>query len=299
MNGALVDDLLTFACVVEAGGFAAAAKVLGQARSTPGKAIARLEDRHGTRLLNRTTRALSLTETGRTLYAHALHVRATLAEVDASLAEADDPEPRGLLRIAAPDALGRRLILPAVQTFMERWPEVRVDLSLSDRLSGIVDEGFDLAIRLGATDPDAGLIARRLRTERLTLVAAPEYLDRTGRPQRIEQLGRHDLLIHASGDGRLTWHLQDRDGTRSRVSGRVRLRLDSGDALREAAIAGMGVALLPETLVAPDVVLGHLEQLLPHIDAGSLPLMALYAGKRQSRGTIRQFIDHVAASLRG
>lgn len=296
MTGAEVNDLLVFIDVVEAGSFVAAAHRHGLSRSAPGKAVARLEARFGTRLLNRTTRALSLTDAGRTLLDHALAVRAALDAADASIVRSTG-EPRGQLRIAAPDAVGRRLILPAVRQFLDRWPLVQVEMSLSDRVSDIVAEGFDLAIRLGVTDPSPGLISRTLRREKLVLCASPDYLEIKGPPASVEGLSRHDLLVHSQQGQHMTWRLQDGDGTHMRVSGRTRLRLDNAEALREAALAGMGVTLLPEVIVQPDIEAGRLIRLLPRAGTGSVQILAIYPHRRLLDANVRGFIDHLAAGL--
>ncbi|MEQ8897834.1 MAG: LysR family transcriptional regulator [Roseovarius sp.] len=296
MTGPEANDLLVFVEVVDAGSFVAAAHRLGLSRSAPGKALARLEARFGARLLNRTTRALNLTEAGRTLYEHGLTVREALEAADASIARGTG-EPRGQLRIAAPDAVGRRLILPAVRRFLDRWPRVQVEMSLSDRVSDIITEGFDLAIRLGVSDPNPGLISRTLRRESLLLCASPAYLDRIPPPTTVEGLSRHELLIHSHGGRQLTWHIEEADGTNMRVAGLTRLRLDNAEALREAALAGMGVALLPEVIVGPDLETRRLTRLLPSAGTGTVQVLAIYPHKRMLDANVRSFIDQLADEL--
>lgn len=297
MIGSKVNDILVFLSVVDTGSFVAGGKAFGLSRSTAGKAVARLEDSYGARLLNRTTRSLDLTEEGRSLYEHGQAIRAAIEAADASIVGAPGT-PRGTLRITAPDALGRRLLLPVVQRFMERWPEMQVEMSFSDRVDNIIESGFDLAIRIGVSSPDRSFIARRILTDEPVLCASPSYFDERDRPSTEEQLGLHDLLQFASRGERQGWRLGDEDGNRVRVQARVRLRLDSAEALREAALAGMGIALLPRFVIGGDIAAGRLEQVLPHVDTGTVPIVALYPHKRLLEPRVRHFIDMLIENLR-
>lgn len=297
MIGSKVNDILVFLAVVEAGSFVAGGNVFGLSRSTAGKAVARLEDGYGARLLNRTTRALDLTEEGRSLYERGQVVRAAIEAADNTIAT-DSGVPRGTLRVTAPDALGRRLLLPTVYRFMERWPEMQIEMSFSDRVDSVVEKGFDLSIRIGVHPPNEGLITRTLLQAQVFLCAAPSYFEKRDRPENIEQLGRHDLLQFASRGQRQSWHLQETDGTWVRAEGRVRLRLDSAGALREAALAGLGIALLPQLLVRTDIAEGRLEHVLPRVNPGTVPVIALYPHKRLLEPRVRRFIDMVNGDLR-
>ena len=290
MIGSKVNDILIFLSVAETGSFVAGGRTFGLSRSTAGKAVARLEDRYGVRLLNRTTRTLSLTEKGRSLYEHGQAIRTAIEAADASVAGGSGV-PRGLLRIAAPDALGRRLLLPAVQRFMDAWPEAQVELSFSDRVTNIVEEGFDLAIRVGMTSPNDGLISRTLLTDSPVLCANRFYLRERGEPLSVEQLSRHEVLQFSGRGERQIWRLQDGDAKWIRAPGHMRLRLDSAEALRDAALAGLGIALLPRLLVGEDIAAGRLVHVLPHVNCGDVPIIALYPHKRFLEPRIRQFID--------
>ncbi len=297
MIGSKVNDILLFLSVVETGSFVAAGKMFGLSRSTAGKAIARLEDGYGARLLNRSTRALDLTEEGKRLYEHGQAIREAIEAADNSIAS-DSGVPRGVLRITAPDALGRRLLLPTVRRYLDRWPETHIELSLSDRVDNIIEKGFDLAIRIGVSAPDQGFITRTLLRDEAVLCAAPTYFDGRDRPLSVEQLTRHDLLQFASRSERQGWHLQEDDGTWVRAQGRVRLRLDSAEALRAMALEGLGIALLPRLLVGADIVKGHLEKILPRLDHGQVPILALYPHKRLLEPRVRRFIDMLSEDLR-
>lgn len=296
MIGSKVNDILVFLAVVETGSFVAAGKSFGLSRSTAGKAVVRLEDAYGTRLLNRTTRTLNLTEEGRSLYEHGVVIRDAIEEAESSVKN-DQGVPRGTLRITAPDALGRKLLLPTVQKYLEAWPETQIDLSLSDRVDNIIERGFDLAIRVGVHSPDQSFVTRTLLRDETVLCAAPSYFETRDNPQNIEQLSRHDLLQFSSRGERQGWHLQEEDGTWVRAMGHVRLRLDSAEALRKAAILGLGIALLPQLLISHDVSERRLQQVLPHVSAGRVPIIALYPHKRLLEPRVRRFIDMLSGDL--
>lgn len=297
MIGSKVNDILVFLSVVETGSFVAAGKTFGLSRSTAGKAIARLEEGYGARLLNRTTRALDLTQEGRSLYEHGLVIRQAIEAADDSVAS-DRGVPRGKLRVTAPDAVGRRLLLPTVRRYLETWSETQIELALSDRVDNIIEKGFDLAIRIGVRPPDQSFITRTLIRDEALLCAAPSYFEARDRPRNIEQLSRHDLLQFASRNQRQGWQLQEEDGTRVRAQGHVRLRLDSAEALRETALKGLGIALLPRLLVGTDIADGRLEHVLPSASVGAVPIIALYPHKRLLEPRVRRFIDMLSEDLR-
>ncbi|WP_207208137.1 LysR family transcriptional regulator [Salipiger sp. IMCC34102] len=291
-----MDEILIFLAIVETGSFISAGRSMGLSRSAAGKALSRLEAHCGARLLNRTSRAMSLTEDGQRLYAQGVNLRSTLDAVGSQFA-GDGGTPRGELRISAPDALGRRLVLPVVKRFLAAWPEVQAEMSLSDGVSDLIAEGADLAVRIGVRTPNPSLICRTLRQEPLVLCASPAYLSQTALPTRVEHLSQHDLLFHTSQNMRQSWHLEETDGTWVRASGRSRLRLDSGEALREAALADLGVALLPNSLVKGDLAEGRLQRVLPKCDTGSVEIMALYPHRRMLEAKVRHFVDMLAADL--
>ena len=293
-----VNDILVFLSVVETGSFASAGRAFGLSRSTAGKAVSRLEDRYGLRLLNRTTRAISMTEEGQRLYKQGLAIQAAIADADVSMAGGEGI-PKGTLRIAAPDALGRRLLMPVVRQFQQDWPEVRFEISFSDTLRHIIKDGFDLAVRIGVTSPDTSLISRTLMTDRPVLCASPSYLEGRKTPSRIDHLSTHDLLQFSSVGQRQVWVLQDATEFWSNAPGQVTLRLDNAEALREAALAGMGIALLPSTLVKEDLAAGALVRILPDVSTGEVPIVALYPHKRFLEPRVRRFIDMLAANMPG
>lgn len=297
MIGSKVNDILVFLAVVEMRSFVAAGKIFGLSRSTAGKAVARLENSYGARLLNRTTRALDMTEEGRKLYDRGLAIREAIEIADDTI-NSDCSIPRGVLRITAPDALGRKLLLPTVDRYLETWPETQIELSLSDRIDNIIEEGFDLAIRVGKMQRDQSFISRTLMKDETVLCAAPSYFEKHGKPSNIEQLIRHNLLQFASRNERQSWYLQDDNSAWVRAQGYVRLRLDSAEALREAAIKGLGITMLPRLLVDLDIAAGRLEKILPQTTS-TISIVALYPHKRLLEARVRQFIDMLSEDLKG
>jgi len=239
-----------------------------------------------------------MTEEGQRLYKQGLAIQAAIADADMSMAGGEGI-PKGTLRIAAPDALGRRLLMPVVRQFQQDWPEVRFEISFSDTLRHIIKEGFDLAVRIGVTLPDTSLISRTLMTDRPVLCASPSYLDGRETPSRIDHLSTHDLLQFSSVGQRQVWVLQDASEFWSNAPGQVTLRLDNAEALREAALAGMGIALLPSTLVKDDLAAGALVRILPEVATGEVPIVALYPHKRFLEPRVRRFIDMLAANMPG
>lgn len=297
MLRANLSDIQVFMAVVDAGSFVAGGKAMGLSRSAAGKAVLRLEERLGTRLLNRTTRTLSLTDEGRIFYQHGLRIFATVDEAEASVAGTTGT-PRGVLRLTVPDAFGRLVILPIIRRYLADWPEVQVEMSFTDRVEDIVEEGFDLAIRIGVTTSDSRMVSRVIARFRAMLCAAPSYLAERGEPEDVDDLATHDCLIFTSRNHKQAWRFPGEGGGWIKAPGRNRLRLDSGEALRDAAVAGLGIALLPDFLVARDLAEGRLRQVLPELRSGDVNIVALYPDKRLLEPRVRRFIDLITEELR-
>jgi DNA-binding transcriptional LysR family regulator len=293
-----LNDILAFMAVVDAGSFVAGGQALGLTRSAAGKAVARLEDRLGARLLNRTTRTLSLTDEGRVLYARGQQVLAAVDEAEASVA-GPAGTPRGLLRLTVPDAFGRLIVLPLLKTYLAAWPDVQVEVSFTDRRADIIEEGFDLAVRIGGMSEDTRLVSRVVARYKALLCAAPAYLAARGEPRNVDALALHDCLIFSSRTRRQGWRFRGADGSWVKAQGRSRLRMDSGEALRDAAVAGLGIAFLPDFLVAEDVAAGRLRQVLPKLDAGDVEILAIYPTRRLLEPRVRRFIDLLVEELGG
>jgi DNA-binding transcriptional LysR family regulator len=296
MLRANLNDTLVFVAVVDARSFIAGGKAMGLTRSASGKAISRLEDRLGVRLLNRTTRALSLTDEGRVFYDRALQIIAAVDEAEASVAGRRGT-PKGVLRLTVPDAFGRLVVLPLVKTYLETWPDVQVEINLADRQADIVEEGFDLAVRIGEPPPDTRLVSRVVANFIGILCAAPAYLAKRGNPRNIDALSGHDCLIFSSRGRRQSWPFLDGNGAKVKVQGRSRLRVDSGQALRDAAVAGLGIAFLPDFLVADDLSSGRLQQVLPRLVREKGKIVAIYPTRRLIEPRVRGFIDLMLEEL--
>lgn len=253
-----------------------------------GKHVHDIEQRLGVRLLNRTTRRQSLTDFGGVFYERA---KIVLAEVEAaeSLAAETRATPSGKLRINAPVSFGMKTLAPALPTYMRRYPQVDVELSLSNRAVDLVDEGYDAIFRIGELS-DSCLIARPLAPYRLILCAAPSYLE--GRPpvQTPTDLAQHECLVFAHTELRTHWSL---DGPQGRVTVPVRSRLvaDHDEALLQAALAGMGVLLQPQEVVRAALDAGSLVRLLPDYTAPTRPMHVLYAPDRRITPKLRSFLD--------
>ncbi|MEX0922171.1 MAG: LysR family transcriptional regulator [Rhodovibrionaceae bacterium] len=286
--------MLVFARVVDCGGFTAAAEELDLSKSAVSKQIARLEDRLGTRLLNRTTRTLSLTEAGTAFYERCLDVVAAAQAAEATvqhLAEA----PRGELRINAPMSFGQSHIAPALPDFLARYPELTVDLVLNDRLVDLVEEGFDVGVRIGPLD-DSSLVARRLAPARRVLCAAPAYLARAGTPARPEDLRSHDCIAYSYQLSGRQWRFRHPELGERRVKVSGRLKGNNGDALVAAAAGGLGVVLSPTFIVTEELRSGALRVLLPDWQVyPRIDVNAVFPASRNLSLKVRVFVDFLAA----
>ena len=296
MQAGQLGELTIFLAVVETGSFVAGGRATGISRSAASKAISRLEERLGARLINRTTRALSLTDEGRVFYERALTVAAALDDAHASVASFAGT-PRGVLRLTMPDTFGRHVILPLLNRFLATWPNVQAEVNFSDRPSDIVDEGFDLALRIDYPGTDSQLVSRVIARYERVLVAAPGYLAAHGEPERVDDLGRHEALLFLSRGRRQVWHLGTDNRALERTSVSGRLRVDSGEALRAAAVEGGGIALLPIFLVADELEAGTLRRVLPQVSASKVEISVIYPSKRLLEPRVRRFIDFIAEAL--
>ncbi len=266
-----LEGLAVFAKVAEFHSFARAAAELKLSKPTVSKAVSRLEQRLGTTLFNRTSRQLSLTEAGRRLLARAT---AMLAEGEAAESEAllQSQAPRGLLRIAAPMSFGVLHLAPLLPLFFRDYPEVSIDLHLSDELVDIVGEGFDAAIRIAAL-PDSSLLARRLCGMPVYLVASPAYLKAHGRPKHPMHLGEHLGITYSYQLRQGVWQFRKKSGEVATVRPSGPLRVNNGEAMLPSIIAGIGIGMLPEFIVREALAKKQVEILLPE---WSLPEGAVY-----------------------
>lgn len=287
-------DLAIFAAVAEAEGFSAAARRLGVSKAMISTAVSRLEARLGVRLLQRTTRRLSLTEAGAAALPHAR--RAWLAARDAEeAATRSRTTPRGTLRINAPMSFGLLHVVPALGAFAREYPEVHVDLVLDDRMLDLVDGGFDLALRIG-TLPDSSLIAPRVGRSRNVLVAHPDYLARAGEPAAPADLAEHAALLYSLSATRARWTLER--GARSETVGvRGPLQANSSLALRQAALQGLGIARIPLFVVGEDLAAGALVRVLPEWELPEQGIHAVTTARDHVPPKTRAFVDFFRVRL--
>lgn len=281
-----------FVRVVEAGSFAKAAERLGLSTSATSRQVAELEGRLQTRLLNRTTRRVSLTESGRAFYERAVQLLADLAEAEEEAAAAA-VVPRGTIRLTTSVNFGVRHVAPAIAAFLARHGEVRFDVSLSDRVIDLIDEGFDLAIRIGSAGSES-LVARKLGETRLVPCASPQYLAAHGAPATPEELGRHNCFTYEYVSPRQVWRFRDRSGAERAVRVSGRLHCNNGDLLAEVAAQGVGVVFEPAFIVGPEVRAGRLVPLLQEFEPPPVPIYALYPSRRHLSAKVRRFVDFLA-----
>ena len=284
-----------FAKVAEFGSFAGAAKELGLSNPTVSKALARLEARLGVTLLQRNSRRLSLTEGGRAALARATRI---LREGEAVEDEAVEQSsvPRGRVRISAPLSFGIGYIAATLPDFMRTYPGITLDFSLSDRRVDLVAEGFDLALRIARLE-DSALIARRLCTVRLLLLASPAYLQAQGRPTHPSELGRHEALAYSGGGAPGVWRFAHARFGEEVVEPRIRLWTDNADLLTPALLAGQGLALQPEFLVWREVRSGALEIVMPDWSPPPLALHLVTPPSPLRPLRVQAVLDHLSRAL--
>lgn len=285
-------DLAVFARVVEQESFSAAAETLGLSKSAVSKQISRLEQRLGAQLLQRTTRKLSLTETGRIVLEHAQRV---LVEAEAAEAAVQNLQalPRGLLRVNLPMSFGLRYVAPLLPELLALCPELRIDLTFNDRTVDLLEEEVDVAIRIGANLADSTLTARRLAPVRPITCASESYLRKAGVPLTPDDLRQHECLLYKYLPEPATWHFDGPGGAQAvKVSGR--LITNNGDSLRDAALAGHGIARLPSFIVGPDIAAKRLVPLLEAYEPPPFNIYAVYPAQRYLTPKVRAFIDFFA-----
>jgi DNA-binding transcriptional LysR family regulator len=285
-------EIETFVQVAESGGIGAAAERLGVAKSAVSRRLKELEERLGVRLVNRTTRQLSLTDTGKSYYERAAQILADLEDADQTAAAVHGAL-SGRLKVAAPLSFGVRHLTPAVTSFLENHPELWIDLDLNDRRVDLVNEGFDIAVRIGQLE-DSSLIARRLAPVRMAVCASPDYLEKHGTPRRPEELMEHTYLRYANVPERRVFSWIDEQGRERVVNPKARLVANNGNMLEAAAEAGLGVISQPTFLVYQAIRDGKLIPILTDVEWWQLGAYALYPPGRHLSAKVRAFVDHLA-----
>ncbi len=283
-----LDDMLAFIKVVDTKSFTAAADRLNLSKSVVSRRIGELENRLGARLLNRTTRKLSLTEVGQAYYERCTRILADLEEAEQAVADLH-AAPRGRLRLNAPVSFGILHLAPAVAEFLERYPAIEIDMDLNDRTVDLIDEGYDLAVRIGRLR-DSSLIARRLAPARIALCASPAYLQKHGVPEAPDDLARHSCLIYTNVPTPDVWQFTVDGETRNvRISGPI--RSNNGDLLREAALSGVGFIMSPTFLCGQALTRGELVSILHRHIPTELSVNAVYPQNRHLSPKVRVFVD--------
>lgn len=292
------DAMRAFVAVVDAGSFVGAAERLQISKAVVSRLVAELEEFLGVRLLHRTTRKLSLTPEGDTFVGRC---RSVLFEVQ----EAEDDvshrsaQARGLLRINVPVSYGLSNLSAVWPGFMKKHPEVILDITLSDRVVDLVEEGYDLAVRIGKLESST-LVSRRLSGTRMILCASPDYVKQNSVPEKPDDLSRHRILAYSllsSGDH---WFFTSAGDARQQVSVRVApvMRTNNGDTCRAAALQDQGIVLQPDFLIGEDIQAGRLIELMPEWQAGELGIFAVYPSRRYLPAKVRLLIEYLAEQLR-
>lgn len=286
-----LNSMAIFVEVVNGESFTAAAEKTGLSRAQVSKSVNQLEAYLGARLLNRTTRRISLTETGRIYYERCKAILNDIVEVE-GIAGEQASKPHGRLTISAPTSFGILHLNEAIPQYMKQYPRVQISLSLADRFIDVVAEGFDLAIRIAALE-DSSLIARRIAPCHRVFCASPDYLNRYGTPKVPQDLAIHQCLIYSNDLKPDTWILHGPNGTESiKVNGPI--CADNGDILKAAAISGLGVTLLPTFIAGPDLGAGRLRQVLPDYCPPEISIYVVFPSRRYLSAKVKTFVDFLS-----
>lgn len=289
------ESIRAFVQVVEAGGFAAAARQMGLSRSAVNKLVLNLEEALAVQLLQRTTRKVTPTPTGLAFYERCVAILADLEEAELAVSQLQT-EPKGQLRVNAPMTFGTRFLSPVIAQFLKTYPDLHVELSLSDRFIDPIDEGFDVTVRIARPMRTPSLIVQELFPAPVILCAAPAYLATCLAPKTPAELAQHPCLAygHIATDNQ--WTLVGPDGEH-KVTINGPLCSNNGEPLRDAAVQGLGITLLPRFIVAADLHTGRLQQVLPEYEAPQISVCVLYPVNRHLSTKVRLFIDFLSQQL--
>lgn len=283
-----IDGMKTFVAVVTEGSFTAAANQTEMSTALVSKYISQLEDRLGVRLLNRTTRSLTLTEVGSAYFDRCKKLLEQFDELEATV-QNRDTKPQGTLIVSAPITFGVLHLSEAIGEFIDAYPEVNIDLRLTDRLVNLVEEGVDVAIRISEL-VDSTLIARRLAPTRIVVCATPDYLEKRGHPLHPDDLLEHCCIVDRNFRNGSNWKFQE-NGKEKYVSVDGRIIVNNAESVRKIVLADSGIALIPSFVIGQDIKQGRLKILLPEYEGSNLGLYAIYAHNKYLAAKVRVFVD--------
>ncbi|HUJ74021.1 MAG TPA: LysR family transcriptional regulator [bacterium] len=287
-------DIALFIKVVESKSFTAAAPELGMTPSAVSKRISRLEDRLGAQLLNRTTRRIGLTEEGAAFYERTARIMTEVEEAESAVSSLRKG-PRGLLRVSVPVILGQMHFAPAVPGFLRQYPDLQLELIFNDRYVDLIEEGMDLAVRIDRL-PDSSLVARRLAPNRRVVCGSPAYFEQHGVPATPHDLVHHNCLTYAAQYPHKEWFFDTGKG-RHAVQVKGNFQTNNAEALRAAALGGLGLALLPTFIVGADLQKGLLLPVLQRHVSSDTAIFAVYPQHRHQSPKVRAFVDYMTAHL--
>lgn len=283
-----------FVQAVDAGSFSAASRALNTSVASVTRYVAYLEEHVGIRLMQRSSRKLALTEGGNTYYARCRQILEDLADADSQVGAAA-MQAKGSIKLSVPVSLGVHYLAPRWPEFLSRYPDVTLELSITDRVVDILEDGYDAAVRVGRLT-DSSLVARKLAPARMVVCAAPSYLARRGAPSDVAQLANHECLLYTSLGPADEWTLQ-RHGEVHKVRIKGRVNANNGDTLRAAALAGQGIIAQPAFLVGPDLAAGRLVEVLPGWEMQELGIYAVYPSRRHMSGKLRALLDFLGQAF--
>lgn len=289
-----VNAMLVFARVVEESSFSAAARRLGQSKSAVSKQVAQLEDMVGARLLQRTTRRLALTDAGAAFYERCARIASEVEDAENAVSQLQT-QPRGRLRVSGPLSFGIRYLGPVIAEFLRVHSELHIELDLSDRRVDLLEEGFDLAVRIGRLG-DSSLIARRICPVRMHVVASPEYLAKHGQPAHPSELVHHNCLQYTYSSVGQTWTFATPDGPLA-VTTHGTLRSNNGDVVMAAVRSGLGIAMAPDFICGPQLHTGEVVSLFDEYGEAGAYLSAVYPHGRHLSTKVRLFVDALVAAF--
>jgi DNA-binding transcriptional LysR family regulator len=289
-----IQEMSSFVAVAEAGSFVAAADVTGMSKAAVSRHVAELEERLGVRLMQRTTRRLSMTDEGQRFLARCKELLASIDEAESELSSSTGT-PSGLIRVNAPLTFGTMHLAPLWGRFMDRYPKVALDVTLGDRIVDLVEEGYDLAIRISNL-PNSALVSRTLASTRMVLCASPEYLRAHGKPGHPSELAAHRVISFSYWVTRDEWHFTGPEGE---VIVRIKpgMHTNNGDTCRFAALDHQGIILQPDFIIGSDLRSGALIELMPEYRAISLGIHAVYPSRKHLPLKVRRLIDFLVESF--